>query len=92
MKMVAAVIKPFKREEICEALSAVGVQGIMTNCNASAQNSMLMEVLYTFNASYDTPITKCTIYHYLNDYEAAKNMPCFVGSSVYRQSAHRYLR
>jgi nitrogen regulatory protein P-II 2 len=28
MKMVAAIIKPFKLEEVREALSAVGVQGI----------------------------------------------------------------
>ena len=28
MKMVTAIIKPFKLDEVCEALSAIGVQGI----------------------------------------------------------------
>ena len=28
MKMVTAIVKPFKLDEVCEALSAIGVQGI----------------------------------------------------------------
>ena len=28
MKFITAIIKPFKLDEVCEALSAVGVQGI----------------------------------------------------------------
>ena len=41
---------------------------------------------YSFNASFDTPLSKCAAYRYLTDYEAAKNLPGVVESSAYRQS------
>jgi hypothetical protein len=45
--------------------------------------------LYTFNASFDTPLTKCAAYRYLTDYEAAKNLPGVVESKANRQSADK---
>ncbi|WP_202812175.1 hypothetical protein, partial [Sulfuricella sp. T08] len=45
--------------------------------------------LYTLIASFDTPLTKCAAYHYLTDYEAAKNLPGVVESLAYRQSANK---
>jgi hypothetical protein len=45
--------------------------------------------LYTLIASFDTPLTKCAAYHYLIDYEAAKNLPGVVESLAYRQSANK---
>jgi len=45
--------------------------------------------LYSFNASFDTPLTKCAAYHYLTDYEGATNLPGVVESSAYRQSSNR---
>jgi hypothetical protein len=44
--------------------------------------------LYNFTASFDTPLTKCAAYHYLTDYEAAKNLPGVVESLAYRESAN----
>ncbi len=45
--------------------------------------------LYTFTASFDTPLTKCAAYHYLTDYEAAKNLPGVIESLAFRQSANK---
>jgi hypothetical protein len=45
--------------------------------------------LYTLNASFDTPLSKCAAYHYLTDYEAAKNLPGVVESTAYRQSDNK---
>ena len=45
--------------------------------------------LYTLIASFDTHLTKCAAYHYLTDYEAAKNLPGVIESVAYRQSAHK---
>jgi hypothetical protein len=45
--------------------------------------------LYTFNASFDTSLTKCAAYRYLTDYEAAKNLPGVVESTSYRQAADK---
>jgi hypothetical protein len=45
--------------------------------------------LYTFIASFDTPLTKCAAYRYLTDYEAAKNLPGVIKSVAYRQSANK---
>jgi len=45
--------------------------------------------LYTFIASFDTPLSKCAAYRYLTDYEAAKNLPGVVESLAYRQSANK---
>jgi hypothetical protein len=45
--------------------------------------------LYTFIASFDTPLTKCAAYHYLTDYEAAKSLPGVVESVAYRESANK---
>lgn len=45
--------------------------------------------LYTFIASFETPLTRCAAYHYLTDYEAAINMPGVIESIAYRQSANQ---
>ena len=45
--------------------------------------------LYNFSASFDTPLTKCAAYHYLIDYEAAKNLPGVVELLAHRQSANK---
>lgn len=45
--------------------------------------------VYTFNASFDTPLTKCAAYHYLIDYEAARNLPGVVKLLAHRQSANK---
>lgn len=45
--------------------------------------------LYTFEASFDTLLTKCGAYRYLTDYQAEKRMPGVVESYVERQSANR---
>jgi hypothetical protein len=45
--------------------------------------------LYTFIASFDTPLTKCAAFRYLTDYEAAKQLPGVVESLAYRQSANK---
>jgi nitrogen regulatory protein PII len=40
MKMVMAIVKPFKREEVREALTAVGVQGLtVSDVKGSADKS-----------------------------------------------------
>lgn len=44
--------------------------------------------LYNFTASFYTPLTKCAAYHYLTDYEAARNLPGVVESLAYRESAN----
>jgi hypothetical protein len=44
--------------------------------------------LYTFTASFDTPLSKCAAYNYLTDYGAAKDLPGVVESLAYRQSAN----
>lgn len=48
-----------------------------------------MGSMYTFIASFDTPLTQCAAYHYLTDYEAAKSLPGVVESLAYRESANR---
>ena len=45
--------------------------------------------MYTFKASFDTPLTTCAAYRYLTDYEAAKNLPGVVASSSNRLSANK---
>ncbi len=45
--------------------------------------------LYTFIASFDTPLTKCAAYRYLTDYEGAKNLPGVIESAATRQSANQ---
>ncbi|MBI5891488.1 MAG: hypothetical protein HZB47_12595 [Nitrosomonadales bacterium] len=45
--------------------------------------------LYTFTASFDTPLTKCAAYHYLTDYEAAKNLPGVIESLAFRVAENR---
>ena len=45
--------------------------------------------LYTFTASFDTPLTKCAAYQYLTDYEAAKNLPGMVESVALRETANK---
>ncbi len=44
--------------------------------------------LYTLIASFETPLSKCAAYHYLTDYDAAKDLPGVIASSAYRQSAN----
>ena len=43
---------------------------------------------YSFTASFDTLLTKCAAYHYLTDYEAAKQLPGVIESLAYRESAN----
>lgn len=45
--------------------------------------------LYTFEASFDTLLTKCAAYRYLTDYQAEKHMPGVIESYAERQSANR---
>ena len=45
--------------------------------------------LYSFTASFDTPLTKCAAYNYLTDYEAAKDLPGVIDSLAYRESANK---
>lgn len=45
--------------------------------------------LYTFVASFDTPLTQCAAYHYLTDYDAAKSLPGVIESVASRESANR---
>jgi hypothetical protein len=47
--------------------------------------------LYTFEASFDTPLKRCDAYLYLTDYQAEKDMPGVVESLAYRQSANRVM-
>jgi hypothetical protein len=44
--------------------------------------------VYTFTASFDTPLSKCAAYRYLTDYEAATELPGVIESVAYRQSAN----
>jgi hypothetical protein len=44
---------------------------------------------YTFTASFDTPLTKCAAYHYLTDYEAAKQLPGVIESLAYREAPNK---
>lgn len=44
---------------------------------------------YTINASFDLPLTKCAAYHYLIDYEAAKNLPGVIEILAHRLSANK---
>jgi hypothetical protein len=43
---------------------------------------------YSFTASFDTLLTKCAAYHYLTDYEAAKQLPGVIESLAQRESAN----
>jgi hypothetical protein len=45
--------------------------------------------LYNFSARFDTSLSKCAAYHYLTDYEAAKNLPGVLESLSERQSANK---
>jgi hypothetical protein len=43
--------------------------------------------VYSFTASFDTILSKCAAYHYLTDYQAAKELPGVIKSSFQRESA-----
>ena len=45
--------------------------------------------LYTLIASFDTSLTKCAAYHYLTDYDGAKDLPGVIKSIAYRESANK---
>ena len=45
--------------------------------------------LYNFSASFDTSLSTCAAYHYLTDYDAARNLPGVLESLANRQSAHK---
>jgi Polyketide cyclase / dehydrase and lipid transport len=45
--------------------------------------------VYTFAASFDTPLTKCAAYNYLTDYEAARHLPGVIESSALRESPNQ---
>lgn len=47
--------------------------------------------LYSFEASFATPLKKCDAYRYLTDYQAEKDMPGVIESLAYRQSANRVM-
>ena len=43
--------------------------------------------VYSFTASFDTTLSKCAAYHYLTDYQAARQLPGVIKSSFRRESA-----
>ena len=43
--------------------------------------------VYTLTASFDTSLSKCVAYHYLTDYQAAKELPGVIKSTFRRESA-----
>jgi len=45
--------------------------------------------LYTLIASIDTSLTACAAYHYLTDYDGAKDLPGVIMSVAYRESANK---
>lgn len=45
--------------------------------------------LYSFTASFDTTLSQCAAYHYLTDYEAAKQLPGVIESTALRESANK---
>ena len=45
--------------------------------------------LYTLIASIDTSLTTCAAYHYLTDYDGAKDLPGVIKSVAYRESANK---
>ncbi len=45
--------------------------------------------LYAVRASIDTSLTKCAAYHYLTDYDGARDLPGVVKSVSYRESVSR---
>ncbi len=73
-----------------------GILLVITSANASNPhyNGLTVDVKrsgeqFTFNASFDTPLTQCAAYQYLTDYESAAAMPGVVESSSVRQSTHK---
>jgi hypothetical protein len=44
---------------------------------------------YSFTASFDTLLAKCAAFHYLTDYEAAKQLPGVIESLAHRESANK---
>lgn len=42
--------------------------------------------IYSLAARFDSSLTKCAAYHYLTDYEAAKDLPGVIESTSVRQS------
>lgn len=47
--------------------------------------------LYTFTASFDTPLSKCAAYNFLTDYAAARQLPGIIQSDPHRRSANEVL-
>jgi hypothetical protein len=45
--------------------------------------------LYTLIVSFDTSLTKCAAYHYLTDYDGAKDLPGVIKSIAYRESTNK---
>ncbi len=45
--------------------------------------------LYTFTASLDTPLSECAAYHYLTDYDAARQLPGMIESLAFRETPNR---
>ena len=62
--------------------------------SATHYKSLQVEVkregsLYSLNASFDTPLSKCAAYQYLTDYEAAKKLPGVIESVASRLSSNK---
>ncbi|MBI4808556.1 MAG: hypothetical protein HY799_06400 [Nitrosomonadales bacterium] len=45
--------------------------------------------VYTFAASFDTPLTRCAAYRYLTDYDAAKELPGMIESLAFREAPNK---
>ena len=45
--------------------------------------------VYSFVASFETPLSKCAAYRYLTDYEGARELPGVIASSASRESADK---
>jgi hypothetical protein len=59
-----------------------------------SQHGLLVDVsrkgdLYTLIASFDTSLSKCAAYHYLTDYDGARDLPGVIKSVAYRESADK---
>jgi hypothetical protein len=44
---------------------------------------------YTFLANFGTPLSGCAAYHYLTDYEAAKELPGMIKSLAFREAPNK---
>ncbi|HXH72134.1 MAG TPA: hypothetical protein VNI58_04900, partial [Mariprofundaceae bacterium] len=66
---------------------------LLSTAAAAAEQATDMQVdvhrngnRYELTASFDTTLSRCAAYHYLTDYDAAKQLPGVVASSAVRES------